>query len=54
MSVSGIRGKVYPFTMDENIRDPEMGVSIDYEVSVSIHLEMSICELEMGESTIQR
>jgi hypothetical protein len=49
MCVSGIKGKVYPFTMDENTRDPEMGVSIDSEVSVSIHLEMSICDPEVGE-----
>jgi hypothetical protein len=41
--------RVYPFTMDENTRDPEMGVSIDFEVNVSIHLEMSICDPEMGE-----
>ncbi len=35
--------------MVEYILDPEMGVSIDLQVSVSIHLEMSICDPEMGE-----
>ncbi len=49
VSGSGIMRWLYPFTRDEYILDPEMGVSIDYEVNVSIHLEMSICDPEMGD-----